>query len=105
MKIKIFLGFLVLLILTGCAEKVPVQTKIEYRYKECPTPKIKPIFKEYEMVILKINGEEYYALQKSEAIKMSTNWISYKEWAESNYILLNSSKVPANTINTTKIKK
>ena len=88
---KILLAIVSILIistLSGCSQKQDIIEKIVYRDKECPTPKIKPIFKEYEMVILEIDGVEYYALQKSEAIKMSTNWISYKKWAEANYLLI-----------------
>jgi len=80
------------IILTGCAEKQPVQIKTVYVEKKCPVPKEKPKFQDYEMVILSINGVEWYAMQKSEAIKMSLNWISYKEWAEANYLLLKKVK-------------
>jgi hypothetical protein len=46
------------------------------------------VFVKYEAVILEINGEEYYAFPKSEAIKLSTNWVSYRSWAEANYNLI-----------------
>ncbi len=90
--LNIILGTVIFLSFVGCAQKQPVITKIVYRDKQCPTPKIKPVFKEYKMVILKINGTEYYALQKSEAVKMATNWISYREWAEANYLLIKIKK-------------
>jgi len=84
----IIVAIILIVVLSGCSQKQDTLEKIVYRDKECPTPKIKPIFKEYEMIVLEINGKEYYALQKSEAIKMSTNWISYKQWAEANYLLI-----------------
>ena len=92
------LGILSILsiLLTGCNNVQPVQVKTVYIKQQCPIPKVKPIFQDYEMVILNINGIDWYAMQKSEAIKMSLNWISYKEWAEANYKLLSKFKKSKN---------
>lgn len=89
---KIFIAFIALLLLTGCSQKLPIQEKIVYRDKQCPTPRPKPDFIKYQALILEINGEEYYAFPKSEAIKLVTNWVSYREWAEANYELIKVEK-------------
>jgi len=73
---------LIPLLFTGCIKDLTIDT--QYQNKECPKPKPKPEFTPYEVVIMEINGEEYYALPKSEATKMITNWISYQEWSEAN---------------------
>lgn len=86
--VKLSLAVIMVLLLTGCATKQPVVEKIVYRDKECPAPKQKPEFTPYEALVLEINGEEYYAFPKSEALKLVTNWISYREWAEANYLLI-----------------
>jgi len=89
---KLYLVITVLVIfLTGCNNVQPVVTKVVYRDKQCPVPRPKPSFTKYEVLILKINNKEFYALQKSEAIKLITNWISYKSWAEANYNLMKTS--------------
>lgn len=81
---------------TGCGPKeIPIRTV--YVEKECPTPKTKPIFTEYNVLILEIDGEEYYAFPKVDAIKLATNWISYREWAESNYNLIKKSNKSADS--------
>ena len=85
---QILTGLFVVLMLVGCGSKQEAIEKIVYRDKECPTPKTKPEFTPYEAIVLEINGVEYYAFPKSEALKVVTNWISYKEWAETNYTLL-----------------
>lgn len=88
---KIYLVVIIAILLTGCNNVQPVVTKVQYRDKQCPVPKQKPDFTKYEVLILKINDKEFYALQKSEAIKLITNWISYKSWAETNYNLMKTS--------------
>lgn len=76
------------LMFIGCGSTQPLVPEIRYIEKECPTPKDKPEFTPYEAVVLEINGEEYYAFPKSEAVKMITNWVSYKSWAEANFKLM-----------------
>jgi hypothetical protein len=86
---KYILTLAIMFMFTGCWwDKDPIVPEIRYITKECPTPKPKPVFVKYEAVILEINGEEYYAFPKSEAIKLSTNWVSYRSWAEANYNLI-----------------
>lgn len=87
-SVKYIYIILITLLITGCSTTQPVVEKIVYRDKECPVPKQKPEFTPYEALVLEINGEEYYAFPKSEALKLVTNWISYREWAEANYLLI-----------------
>lgn len=87
----IMILLLISVFFTACVSTQPVITKVVYRDKQCPAPKPKPNFTKYEVLMLKINGKEFYALQKSEAIKLITNWISYKSWAETNYNLMKTS--------------
>ena len=87
-KVAKSLLLLLVLILTGCGSTQPLVPEVRYLEKECPTPKAQPEFIPYEAIILEINGEEYYALPKSEAVKLGTNWISYKSWAETNFKLM-----------------
>jgi hypothetical protein len=78
---------------SGCSSKSPIVVEKEYIEKECPTPLPKPNFDKYKVIILEINGEEYYALPKADAVTLVTNWVSYKNWAESNYILMKKEDV------------
>lgn len=88
----------ILINLVGCSGVEPQAiTKIEYVQRECPKPLNPPEFMSYEPVILEINSEVYYAVPKSEGIKMSTNWISYKEWSEGNYRLMLKSSESSET--------
>lgn len=86
MKYLIYL--LVILSLTGCFNDKPIVPEIRYITKECPKPKAKPKFIEYELVRMKINGKIWYAFQESEAMKAALDWYSYKSWAEANAKLL-----------------
>lgn len=52
----------------------------------------KPQSEKYEFQIFKINDQQFYVLQESEALKLSKNWITYKSWCEANYELLNKLK-------------
>jgi len=91
MKILYLIMMLIAILFTGCNNVQPVITKVVYKEKQCPAPRPRPSFTKYEVLILKINGKEFYALQKSEAIKLITNWISYRSWAETNYNLMKTS--------------
>ena len=85
--LKILLISLIL-VFSGCATVQPDVTNTVYIKKQLPVPLKKPKFEKYNVIILNINGIDYYALQKADALKLILNWVSYKKWAEGNYKLL-----------------
>lgn len=80
---RYFLIGLLILVFNGCGK--PQNISI-------PKPFEKPQSEKYEFQIFKINDQQFYVLQESEALKLSKNWITYKSWCEANYELLNKLK-------------
>lgn len=74
---------IVLVLLSGCSKPQSVNI---------PKPFEKPQSEKYEFQIFKINDQQFYVLQESEALKLSKNWITYKSWCEANYELLSKIK-------------
>ena len=86
--LKVIILFLIVIIFSGCVTAQPDITNTVYIKKQLPVPLKKPKFEKYNVIILNINGIDYYALQKADALKLIINWVSYKKWAEGNYKLL-----------------
>ena len=89
--ILFLISVIILSSFTGCSQKTPdVIKETKYIEKECPKPLKKPEFTEYQVVILEINGEVFYAIPKNQVGILVSNWISYKEYSEGNTKLLES---------------
>lgn len=90
--------FLILVIsMTGCSWFDPEPPHVcepvtKIKYVKQPIPKIepKPEPMEYDMIMTKFKGQEYYVIERSNGMIMSENWESYKSWAERNYNILKS---------------
>jgi len=83
------------ILFSGCSVKMKeaeVITKIEQVQKICPSPLTKPQFIPYETQIIEIDGKVYYAVSREDGLILSSNWISYKNWAETNYKLMSESQ-------------
>ena len=67
----------------------PVEPKVitETKYVKVPFPKTqdKPKFVEYEMNLGNLNGTDYYFMTVPAGATLNSNWIVYKDWAETNY--------------------
>jgi len=73
----------------SCPEPEPVEPKVitETKYIKVPFPKTqdKPEFIEYEMNLGNLNGTDYYFMTIPSGATLNSNWIVYKDWAETNY--------------------
>lgn len=81
--LKLFLLFIFITFLVGCTK-----TEYIYKYPDIPSPIEKPDFIDYNVSLMEINDTEYYVLTPEDAKKMGENWIRYKAYAESNFLLL-----------------
>lgn len=81
--LKLFALSIFLIFLVGCTK-----TEYIYKYPELPKPIEKPVYVDYNVSLMEINDTEYYVLTPEDARKMGENWIRYKAFAESNFLLL-----------------
>ena len=79
---------------TGCAPVEPCVPLTKYVYIEHNVSDAieKPTPREFELIVLNINDQYFYAMTEDNAKIFSTNWIEYKHWAETNYKLLKNAK-------------
>lgn len=75
---------MLLLIFTGCASYEHTKF-VKIQIPDIPE---KPIAQKYDLKIIKINKDEYYALTPDDAKILIKNWLDFKAWAELNNELL-----------------
>lgn len=78
----------------GCPLPPEPGVVVQIKYIKQPIPKIedKPKFFEYNVILININGDEYYAIPRVDGSVLGTNWLQYRDWAEQNYKILKSLK-------------
>ena len=74
--------------LTGCCSQPRVVEKIVYVNPEVPENP-RPIAMEFNPFVVEFQGNEYLCVTKGDAAILSSNWESYKEWAERSETILN----------------
>jgi len=90
----------------SCPEPVipePVEPKVifKHEYIKVPFPRTqdKPLFIEYQMNMINLNGTDYYFMTIPNGSILNSNWIVYKSWAETNYKTLKDlEKVNVNSL-------
>jgi len=96
MKLTSLIAVSTALVFSGCfGKKCPepeVITKIEYIKPVIPTLQPKPNAEKYTVKLMKIDNNDLYVIDKHSASIMSSNWESYKIWAETNFNILKSLK-------------
>lgn len=83
--------FLILVIsISGCSKCPEPEVVTEYKYLKIPLPNIpdKPLFVKYNMFEANFNGDDFYVIPRNDGAILSSNWESYKDWAETNYKIL-----------------
>jgi len=79
----------------GCTKECPEpKVIVEYKYIKPKTIKVrkKPKFDKYNVNEVEFRGKRYFMMDYNNASIMLSNWLSYKDWAENNYNILESLK-------------
>lgn len=89
-KLFLILGIsLILIFITGCAEKeIVVKKEILYIHTVIPEVQSKPEFIPYQAAIVKMDGKKYYLIDEDSGLIMVDNYQRFKLWSMQNYILL-----------------
>lgn len=94
MKVQSFIKFSILsassLLLLGCSPKEVIVVQYKFVQQSIPEPAPKPEFKPYEFMEVEFNNKKYFALDKEQATLLGVNWIVYKEFAETNFKILDT---------------
>lgn len=90
-RIVLSVVFLILVFsFTGCGKcpEAPVVEKLVYLKRPLPDLPKKPKGDVYTGLKIMFNGQEYVAFPKVDAAILNSNWISYKNWCETNEAIL-----------------